>query len=268
MLIKKLRWTVKRHPFLYKTRFWLLSHNAEEDAIQGNSYNVWNKKEDIPRCFYEVNAQVFKQGRPRSDFELIKQLVSWLNAHTRMGPGLSEPSDKVLKTMLYEKGGVCSDMVQIFNNFCVINNIQVREWGTTSTPFNKDNGGHSFNEVFIKEWQKWVLIDPSWGLLFYDDNKVPLSVIELFQKVRTAQTVSYNSFIKDKHLEASQVFKNYLNADITPFLICGYRNKVYDAYLRMTRPFIPVFIVHFVVYVLGKSYHYKFPMDDYRNIFN
>src|SRR5690606_14297881 len=268
MLINNIRWTIKRHPFLYITRFKLLSKNATEEDIQEVSYNACNSKEDVPKCYYEVNKQIFKQGTPKSDLELIKQLVSWLYAHTRMGPGLSEPSDKDLRTMLYEKGGVCSDMVQVFNNFCLINNIQVREWRTTSAPFNPQNGGHSFNEVYITELQKWVLIDPSWGLLFYDENKVPLSVIELFQKVRTAQTVSYNSFIKDKHLETSQVFKNYLNADITPFLICGYRNKVYDAYLRMTRPFIPVFIVHFMVYVLGKSYHYKFPLDDYRNIFN
>lgn len=267
MLIKKLRWTVKRHPFLYITRFRLLSKNSSVDEIKFVSYNAWNKKEDIPSIFYEVNTQIFEKGIPRSDFELIKQLVSWLCAHTKVGPGLSEPSAKALQTMVYGRGGVCSDMVQVFNNFCVINNIQVREWGTTSTPFNKDNGGHSFNEVFIKEWQKWVLIDPSWGLLFYDENKVPLSVIELFQKVRTAQTVSYNSFIKDKHLETSQVFKNYLNADITPFLICEYRNKTYDNYLKLARPYVPVFLIHFLVYVLGKSYHYQFPLDDYRKIF-
>ena len=46
-----------------------------------------------------------------------------------MVPGLSVPSEEALKIMLAGKGGVCSDMVQIFNNFCVINDIKVREWG-------------------------------------------------------------------------------------------------------------------------------------------
>src|SRR5690606_3713546 len=144
------------------------------------------------------NKQIFKQGIPKSDLELIKHMVSWLYAHTRMGPGLSEPSDKVLRTMLYEKGGVCSDMVQVFNNFCVINDIQVREWGTTSAPFSRDNGGHSFNEVYIKELQKWVLIDPSWGMFFYNETDLPLSVEEVFELSRSGQTVNYNTFIKGK----------------------------------------------------------------------
>ena len=231
------------------------------------SYNIWNKKEDIPSCFYEVNAQIFKQGKPKSDLVLIKQLVSWLCEHIRMGPGLSKPSDKALKTMLEGKGGVCSDMAQVFNNFCVINDIQVREWGTTSVPFAHTNGGHSFNEVYSSKLQKWMLLDASCGLLFYNAQETPLSVLELFQLSRTGQPIYYRSFIADKDIVRGQVFKNYLNDDITPFLICEYRNKVYDAYLRITRSYMPVFIIHFVVYLLGRSYHYKFPLDDYKKIF-
>ena len=151
MLLKKLRWTLKRHPFLYMTRFRLLSKNSNVDAISSISYNSWNKKEDIPSSFYDINAKIFQEGKPNSDFALIKQLTSWLCEHTRVGPGLSEPSAKALETMLYGKGGVCSHMVQIFNNFCVINDIQVREWGTTSAPFSRANGGHSFNEVYISD---------------------------------------------------------------------------------------------------------------------
>ena len=269
MLINNIRWTIKRHPFLYITRFKLLSKNATEEDIQEVSYNACNSKEDVPKCYYEVNKQIFKQGTPKSDLELIKQLVSWLYAHTRMGPGLSEPSDKVLRTMLYEKGGVCSDMVQVFNNFCLINNIQVREWGTTSAPFNPQNGGHSFNEVYITEWQKWVLIDPSWGMLFHEkENTLPISVLELYTSIRENKSVCYHTFIKEKEIEPNQVLKNYLNPDITPFLICNYSNKTYDAFLKVARPYVPVFIIHFMVFMFGKSYHYKFPLDDYRNIFN
>jgi hypothetical protein len=159
-------------------------------------------------------------------------------------------------------------MVQVFNNFCVINDISVREWGTTSAPFNRTNGGHSFNEVYIEELQKWLLIDPSWGFLFYNSAGLPLSVIELYELSRTEQVVHYKSFMPNLKIPSVQVTKNYLSSDITPFLICNYSNKTYDRYLKWARPYIPVFLIHFVVYVLGKSYHYKFPLDDYKKIFS
>src|SRR5690554_5285509 len=266
-MLKKLRWTVKRHPFLYMTRFRLLSKNSSVAAIQDLSYNAWNKKEEIPEYFYDMNAQIFEGGKPESDLEVVKHILSWLCTHTKVGPGLSEPSAKALETMVYGKGGVCSDMAQIFNNFCVINDLQVREWGTTSAPFSRANGGHSFNEVYSKELQKWFLVDPSWGMLFYKDGDIPLSVMEVYQLARAGQALNYKSFIMDKHIEEMQVYKNYLNPDITPFLICAYRNKTYDRYLKMGRPYVPVFIIHFFVYLSGKSYHYKFPIDDYKKIF-
>lgn len=267
MLLKKLRWTLKRHPFLYLTRFRLLSKNSSVDGIHSLSYNLWNKKEDIPSFFYEVNVKIFQDGKPSSDFELIKQLVSWLYDNTKVGPGLSQPSAKALETLLYGKGGVCSDMVQVFNNFCVINDIQVREWGSTSAPFNPANGGHSFNEVYLSELQKWILIDPSWGGFFKNTEEGQLSVIELYHSSRSQRAVYYESFIKNKEITEEQINKNYLNLDITPFLICQYRNKTYDRYLKVGRPHVPVFIIHFFVYLTGKSYHYKFPLDNFRKIF-
>lgn len=268
MILKKLHWTLKRHPFLYMTRFRLLSKNSSVEAINSISYNSWNKKEEIPKYFYDINARILEQGKPDSDLEFIKHIVNWLYFNTKVGPGLSAPSDKALETMLYGQGGVCSDMSQIFNNFCVINDIQVREWGTTSAPFNRTNGGHSFNEVYVRELQKWLLIDPSWGMMFYNNREEPLSVIELYQLSRLGQDVDYYSFIKGKDIQSELVSKNYLNSDITPFLICRYNNKTYDRFLKFARPYIPVFLVHFAIYVLGKSYHYKFPLDDYKKLFS
>jgi hypothetical protein len=268
MLLKKLRWTLKRHPFLYLTRFRLLSTNSDEQSISSVSYNDWNKKEEIPDYFNDINSKIFKDGKPSSDLDIAKQLSSWLCEHTKVGPGLSEPSAKALETMLYGNGGVCSDMAQIYNNFCVINDLKVREWGTTSAPFSRANGGHSFNEVYIKDLDKWVLIDPSWGMLFYNEQQEPLSVLELYELSRTNKNVNFHSFIEGKVIELEQVTKNYLNSDITPFLICEYRNKTYDWYLNLARPHVPVFIIHFFVYLSRRSYYYKFPLDDYKKIFS
>lgn len=268
MIFKKLHWTIKRHPFLYMTRFRLLSQNTTERAIEALSYNSLNKKEDIPTNFNDVNSKIFLEGKPDTDLEVVQQLVIYLNKNTKVGPGLSESSDRALDTLINGKGGVCSDMAQVFNNLCVINDIWVREWGTTSAPFNRANGGHSFNEVFINELQKWVLIDASWGGLFHDNEKRPLSVIELFTFSRAEKPVFYHSLIKNKKIDRNLLHKNYLNQNIAPFLICNYRNKVYDKFLKIARPHIPVFIIHFGVYVIGRSYHYKFPINDYKNIFS
>lgn len=268
MIFKKLLWTLKRHPFLYLTRFRLLSRNTDIANISGYSYNIMNKKEDIPEYFYKVNEEIFNDGKPENDFAIVKKISTWLDSNIKGGPGLSEPSDRALQIMLDGKGGVCSDMAQVFNNFCVINDIPVREWGTTTAPFNRDYGGHSFNEVYCADLAKWILIDVSWGFLFYDEKDIPLSVIEVYKLKRDERPISYKSFIEGKIVEEKMIFKNYLNSDIIPFLICDYRNNIYDKFLKYTRPYIPVFMSHFTLFVLNKSYHYRFPLDDYRKIFS
>ena len=89
-----------------------------------------------------------------------------------------------------------------------------------------------------------------------------------YELSRTNKNVNFHSFIEGKVIELEQVTKNYLNSDITPFLICEYRNKTYDWYLNLARPHVPVFIIHFFVYLSRRSYYYKFPLDDYKKIFS
>lgn len=250
-------------------RFKLLAKNSSIEEIQNCTYNQFNHKEEIPVYFQEINSLVFKSGKPDSDIDLIKQLSVWLQNNIKGGPGLSEPSDEALKIMLSGRGGVCSDMAQVFNNFCVINDIKVREWGNTRAPFNKSYGGHSFNEFYSKELDKWILIDVSSSLFFYSNNsETPLSVLELYELVRDNKEVRFKSFNTDKNLNVATINRNYLDADTVPFLICNYSNKTYDAFLKRTRPLIPVFVTHFILYLVGKSYHYRFPFGDYKKIFS
>ncbi|MDG5492227.1 transglutaminase-like domain-containing protein [Psychroserpens sp. SPM9] len=265
MILKKISWVFKRHPFLYIARFKLLSKNSNIKDIDQYTYNQINQKADIPKYFNEVNTVIFKDVKPQTDLDLIKHLSSWLQNNIKGGPGLSEPSDAALKIMLSGKGGVCSDMAQVFNNFCVINDLKVREWGNTRAPFDKNYGGHSYNEVYCKELNKWILIDVySCVLFYYNDN--PLSVIDLYELIRKNEKVSFKSFNFKKEINEKNIIKNYLNPDTVPFLICNYSNKTYDKVLRKFRPRVPVFIVHFGLFVLGKSYHYRFPLDDYKQI--
>ena len=266
MTFKKILWTLKRHPFLYTSRFKLLSRNSNIYEIEDFTYNLVNSKKDIPKYYFEINDVVFSDGLATSDLSLVTKLNKWLVDHIKGGPGLSVPSEEALKAMLEGKGGVCSDMAQIFNNFCVINDIQVREWGSTRAPFEKDYGGHSFNEVFIKELDQWILIDVSYGIVFYHNDK-PLSVIEFYQFLRKGEKVTYKSLIGSSKSYESMVYRNYLNSNTVPFLICDYSNKTYDKFLNISRPFLPVFMVHFILFLLNKSYHYRFPLNNYKEIF-
>ncbi len=268
MTLKKLSWVFKRHPFLYKTRFKLLSKNSDIREIQGYSYNQHNDKAHIPSIFKEINTSIFDDYQGKTELDRIKHLSIWLKNNIKGGPGLSEPSDTALTIMLSGKGGVCSDMAQIFNNFCVINDIKVREWGNTRAPFNENYGGHSFNEVYSEQLNKWILIDVYSNVLFFYHKGVPLSVIELYEHVRNKEDVHFESFNSDHEVDRENIIRNYLDPDTIPFLICNYSNKTYDSYLRKFRPQIPVFVVHFLLYTLGKSYYYRFPLDDYKRIFS
>ena len=266
MILKKILWTFKRHPFLYRSRFKLLSKNSNIHDIEAYSYNNINSKKDIPEYFTEVNNLIFLNNIPTTDLERVKTISTWLAKNIKGGPGLSLPSEEALKIMLAGQGGVCSDMAQIFNNFCVINDIQVREWGCTRAPFEKEYGGHSYNEVYIKELKKWVLVDVSYCMMFYYQER-PLSVFELYQLFRKGETVTYTCYLESKKAYEASVYRNYLHPKSVPFLICNYSNKTYDNYLKWARPYVPVFIIHFWVYILGKSYHYRFPINDYKKIF-
>lgn len=269
MNFKKISWFFKRHPYLYMARFKLLSKNSSVTEIENYTYNIKNKKSDISKYFHSVNKTILIDYQGETDLDLVKHISSWLLKNINRGRGLSVPSDKALKIMLEEKGGVCSDMVQVFNNFCVLNNINVREWGVTRAPFDRDYGGHSFNEVFCRHLNKWVLIDVSYCVLFYAENsKEPLSVVEFYELLRVNKTIRYKVFDFIEDTDDEGVERNYLNVRSIPFLICNYSNKTYDTFLKYSSPIIPVFMIHFFLYIISKSYYYKFPLDDYKKIFS
>ena len=258
----------KRHPYLYFTRFKLLSKNVKEKDITNESYNLTNTQKAIPDLFFDVNKQIFQLNEDLSDLEKIQKLSVWLVSHVKGGRGLSLSSDKALEIMLAGKGGVCSDMAQIFNNFCVINKLKVREWGVTLIPFNTNYGGHSFNEVYCKELDKWVLIDVSNCLLFYNEQKeLPLSVIELYEHSKQIKFPKSHFFNEGNKIKERTLDNYYFNPQAAPFLICNYSTKTYDAFLGKLRPLIPVFIIHFIILALGKSYSYKFPLNNYKLLF-
>jgi hypothetical protein len=261
---KKIKKILKRHSFLYYTRFRLLSENIKEEDVNQITYNDYNRLNDIPKIFFDKNKEIFKDEMPQKDLEKAICIALWLRQNIKGGPGLSLPSDKALISMLEGKGGVCSDLSQVFNNFCVINGILVKEWGITITPFNKRFGGHAINEIYSKELNKWILIDVSRCIIFYSTNQdLPLSTIEVFSANGNLKHLSLlNVQKRDEQLQ------NYFyNPAATPYLIDAYQNKLYDRYLKRLKGLAPIFVIHFLVYMRGKSYKYKFPLSDYKELF-
>lgn len=268
MPIKSFTRFIKRHPFFYLTRFRLLSQNGNEQIMEGMNFNSRNPKTDIPAYFKVINDIIFLGGTFAYDLDNLKKLSVWLHDHVPGGPGLSKPSEEALRLMLAGQGGVCSDMAQIFNNFCVINDLQVREWGTTRAPFDLVYGGHSFNEVYCKELGKWVMVDVYYCLMFYSESEVPLSVLDYFEAQRAGKRLSVKCFKEGMLVDEAALDRNYFHTSTVPFLICNYSNKTYDTFLKWAPRLVPVFVIHFLIYLFRKSYYYLFPMDSYQRIFS
>lgn len=268
MIRRKLLWAIKRHPFLYTTRFRLLSENTTVDAIEDIDYNLINSPKDIPKYYHDLNDQIFpSSNKEMTVIEKINVLILWMKENIRGGPGLSLDSEKVLRFMIEGKGGVCSDLVQIFNNFCTINNIKVREWGLTRIPFDKSYGGHSFNEIYDERQNRWIMLDVSYGCYFEDSKGNKLSVIEYFKAFRNNEIVEFITFNKEYLIKREILDFIYFNKNAVPFLIRNYSNKIYDLYLKKYSQRFPTFVIHFLIYLSGRSYKFMFPLDNYKKLF-
>ena len=258
---KSLIWYLRRHPILYKIRFRLLSKNASMNHIENFCYNHINKTADIPQIYFELNPFIFEKTKVAlSDLDKAKQIAIWLRNNCKGGPGLGKSSTLALRKMIDGKGGVCSDFSQVFNNFCVINNLKVKEWGLkiqSNDPSIK--GGHSFNEIYSKEFQKWILIDVSKSILFHPINPtVPLSVFDLIQSKKENKEIYFSSFNVKNTMDCKRITALYLTSNSSPFVITNYCNKTYDSCLDALK-FLPEPIIHGLLFLIGKSYFFEFP---------
>ncbi len=261
----KLKHLLKRHPLLYKLRFKLLSKFDTKESICNLHYNTLNPVSEIPSCFFEVNSKIFPcNNNGLTDLEKVETIARWMINTIKRGRGLGLSSEDSLKTMTSEKGGVCSDFAQVFNNFCVINNIKVKEWGFKSVSKKKGiSGGHSFNEFYSKELEKWVLIDTYKCIFFYEENsEIPISVFELFDVLKENKKVIFKNIEPKYSTDPIRVADVYFSSNSVPFLITNYHNKTYDYYLKKF-DFLPVYFSHGLIYLLGKSYKFSFLREIY-----
>jgi hypothetical protein len=252
---------IKRNKLFYFLRFWLQSGN-QPDESRLSCFNDYNKVEDVPMLFREVFA---KMELPQSgDFERALAIARAQRKMVKGGRALGFDSEKTLRMMLDDQGGVCSDQAQAYNVFCLLADIKVREWGTIESASTPDVG-HVINEIYSRELEKWIAIDVMKNLWFADADGNPMSITELFRSRRRGAELKYVHFSDHRCIDMYKIERTYA-AGCIPFYIDNYRNKTYDRHLIKFNGW-PAAAVHGMLILTRQNYRYRFVLDDYKQLF-
>lgn len=259
---KKLAHTFKRHPLLYLIRYAMLSKNGKGKNIEAmGCFNDINTLESIPKLYFEVNAKIPLDPN-QDDLSRAITIATYLRKVVRGGPGIGLSSERTLSLMLEGKGGVCSDFAQIFNIFCFINTIRVKEWGIVDSLY-KGKFGHAFNEIYSSELQQWIAIDIHKGILFLDEkNKKYFSTLGLFQHLRAGNRLKVKYFSEYVCPNSERTPMIYSSTSI-PFLIENKPNSVTDYYYNKLQN-APILLINTLLVLLNKNQTLIFILDNYR----
>ncbi len=250
-----------RHPVLYYIRYLLLAKNSDRNDSDNLGRFDWiNSPADVPDLFHEVNKEIAVDSNA-DDFLKALQIAAFLRNKTPVGPALSSSSERTLRGMLYGKGGVCSDFSMVFNQFCLLNKIPSKEWNCVDR-FYKTTYGHTFNEIYSKELEKWIAIDAHKGIYFVDDHEVPLSVVDLFEGLRQDQLLNLRFISEYRPLRPERLSYVFSKTAI-PFLTHNYKSAVNDYYLEKFRN-LPTFVINAMLILLRQNYSFIFILDDYK----
>lgn len=260
-LRKKLIKVVTRHPLLYYLRYLLLSKNGKADRMDAvGCFNEINTLDAIPELYFEINRRMGLKPETET-LEMALEMGRYLRNNVEGGPGLGLSSQQTLEKMLAGQGGVCSDFSQIFSIFCFINGIKVREWGCVDSLYN-GSFGHSFNEIYSPERQKWIAIDIHKSIVFKDAEDNYLSAVELFRVLRDGKPVSFvffSNYVPPKQERLARVYSK----DTIPFLIDNYRSAVNDHFCNRFGKFPPI-VINGLMILARKNYKFVFVLDNYR----
>lgn len=259
----KLKWVIRRHPVLYYLRFVMICENVAKDLKDSNCFNSLNNVADVAPIFKETFKRIDLEGK--SDFEKSLTISKFLTQNISGGPGLGLSSDAALNEMLNQRGGVCSDFSQIYNVFCLLAEINVREYGVVEKFYNP-KFGHTFNEIYSADLDKWIMIDVGKGIYYKNkDTEQPLSAIEIFQQLRSGEDPQIISFTHRK--EDNKRLDQIYSSESIPFLISNYNNKTYDYFFNKYQDKFPGFLINFWIIVLRKNFKFSFILDDYKKYF-
>ncbi len=262
-ITKKLAAIFLRHPLLYFVRYIIVSRNTNGKTIENiGCFNDFNKLEDLPKAYFDVNSKI-NIAPSLSELGKALTLATFLRTSIRGGKGLGLSSENTLAKMLDGNGGVCSDFSQIFNIFCMINGIKVKEWGCIER-FYKTQFGHSFNEIYDSKLQKWIAIDIHKGILFQNQKKDTFfSVIELFNNLRAGEPLKFLFFCDYVPPKLERIHFVYSKKTL-PFIISNYKNKTNDLYIKRFHK-LPPFAINALLILSGTNSRFVFALDNYKS---
>jgi len=263
LFLKKLAHPIKRHPLIYFLRYLLLSKNNHGKNIDNlGCFNNTNTVDAVPKLFFEINTKI-KIDVNEDELDQAISIGAFLRSSIKGGVGIGLSSGKTLEKMLAGEGGVCSDFSQIFNVFCLINGILVKEWGSVDCLY-KTKFGHSFNEIYSTKYQKWIAIDIHKSIIFEDKaHSSFFSTVDLFQDLRKGNPLHVKHFSNYRSVKQERLPMVYSMQTI-PFLIHNKEMATVDFYYNKYQNSLPILMINILLILLRKNQTFIFVLDDYK----
>lgn len=263
-VLNRLKKKMLRHPWLYVVRYALISENGEQANFnQLARFDQFNDLSVVPDYFFKINSEI-SVAEHADELEKSKQIGQYLRSKTKPGPAIGLSPEATLRKMLEGNGGVCSDFSEIFNLFCLINQIPVKEWGCVDRLYNTQFG-HSFNEIYSSAKQKWIAIDIHKGILFKDPSGDYLSTIELFQYLRAGNELIVEHYSDYRSPQIERL--NFVYAAQTiPFLVDNRHFKYISNCFQKYEKKIPKLLMDSWIILVQKNQKFIFVLDNYKKL--
>jgi hypothetical protein len=249
---------LRRAPVFFPIRFFLILTKPDKKVLEEENYNAYNPKQDIPAPFYTENEKMNVQGAITFDRALY--MAKYLKGNYPGGTkSLGYSSTKILHTLQTLPEGTCGDYSQVFINFCILNDIKIREWGVHDAVY-KNKKGHVFNEVFLPEENRWMCIDLHFAIYFRDkSNGQALSMADIIVKTADYKEndieIVHFLPVKDSHEGREYIKSFYFGRDYLYFIVTHYRIKKMDTALDGGGK-LPIPLIHLLLIFKGQYYKY------------
>ena len=127
-----------------------------------------------------------------SDFVRARRLLFYLAPRLTHSPMYDNHIEiNALRLLEYsldnpEQGINCYNKSKILGECCLALGIYARRvFIMPYSPFDLDN--HVVNEIYDRELDKWIMLDLSFGAYFVDENRTPLSLLEMRERAANNQ---------------------------------------------------------------------------------
>lgn len=248
---RQIRYLLKRHPVLYRIRFAWITQLGSNEVFCAECSNKYCVEKEIPGDFRRVASKLQLNGE--SAFLGAKRIAFDLSHDHRPGRGLGCDSVEALRTIYNGGGGTCSDYSQVYLGLCIAAGIKAREWGVCDD-FRKTTLGHTFNEIFSTEYNKWVFIDTFNSIYAADKNsRDPLSVTEIVDLCTALLPGQIEIHYIDRQRigqEGHSLTDLYLKPNNVFFLMSNNRIFKQDRVLRWAN-IVPLPLLHSIMIMLG-----------------